>query len=77
MTLKQCQPINKLEALLEHLYQRDIGDIDWVETSYQFGFSAQPHLIRYLKSQLGWCYPQKIDTKHHERINLSLIGISN
>ncbi|WP_281560608.1 helix-turn-helix domain-containing protein [Thalassomonas sp. RHCl1] len=53
MTLKQCQSMNKLEALLEYLYQRNTDDIDWVEIAYQFGFSDQPHLIRYLKSQLG------------------------
>ena len=43
----------KLERLLEYLYQRDKQDIDWVELAYQFGFSDQPHLIRYLKSQIG------------------------
>lgn len=52
-TLKQCQSINKLESMLEYLYQRDVKEIDWVEVAFKFGFSDQPHLIRYLKNQLG------------------------
>lgn len=35
------------------LYQRDSDDIDWVEIAFRFGFSDQPHLIRYLKKQIG------------------------
>lgn len=53
LTLKQCQSMNRLEAILEFLYQREQSDIDWVDIAYQFGFSDQPHLIRYLKKQLG------------------------
>lgn len=53
LTLKQCQSMNKLEAMLEYLYQRDADDIDWVEIAFQFGFSDQPHLIRYLKKHIG------------------------
>ncbi|GIC79440.1 helix-turn-helix domain-containing protein [Moritella sp. F3] len=53
LTLKQCQLMQKLESLLEYLYHRDSQDIDWVDLAYQFGFSEQPHLIRYLKSQIG------------------------
>ncbi|OKY26050.1 AraC family transcriptional regulator [Thalassotalea sp. PP2-459] len=52
-TLKQCQSMNRLEAMLEHLYSRSIEEIDWAEIAIQFGFSDQPHLIRYLKTQLG------------------------
>lgn len=52
-TLKQCQAMNKLEAILEYLYQREQSDIDWVDIAYQFGFSDQPHLIRYLKQQIN------------------------
>jgi AraC-like DNA-binding protein len=52
-TLKQCQSMNKLEAILEHLHQREQCDIDWVDIAYQFGFSDQPHLIRYLKQQIN------------------------
>ena len=53
LTLKQCQAMNKLEAMLEYLYQRDISDIDWVNVAFEFGFSDQPHLIRHLKKQIG------------------------
>lgn len=53
LTLKQCLTMNKLEMMLEYLYQRDVNDIEWVEIAYQFGFSDQPHLIRHLKKQIG------------------------
>jgi len=53
LTLKQCQSMIRLEAMLEHLYQMDIEDIDWADVAYGFGFSDQPHLIRYLKSTIG------------------------
>ncbi|MBQ4837859.1 helix-turn-helix domain-containing protein [Pseudoalteromonas luteoviolacea] len=52
-TLKQCQSMNRLEAMLEYLYSRSKEEIDWAEVACRFGFSDQPHLIRYLKSQLG------------------------
>ncbi|MGF1689389.1 helix-turn-helix domain-containing protein [Photobacterium japonica] len=52
-SLKQCQSMRKLEAILEYLYQRDADTIDWPAVALQFGFSDQPHLIRYVKSQLG------------------------
>lgn len=54
LTLKQCQSMNRLEAMLEYLYQRESNELDWVEVAYKFGFSDQPHLIRYLKKQLGF-----------------------
>lgn len=54
LTLKQCQSMNKLEAMLEYLYQRKSTEIDWVHIALLFGFSDQPHLIRYLKKQLGF-----------------------
>lgn len=53
LTLKQCQSMNKLEAILEYLYQRKTSDIDWLDVAFEFGFSDQPHLIRYLKQQLN------------------------
>ena len=52
VSLKQCQSMNKLEQILAFLYQREKSDIDWVDIAYQFGFSDQPHFIRYLKKQL-------------------------
>lgn len=54
LTLKQCQSMNRLEAMLEYLYQRDSAELDWVDIAYRFGFSDQPLLIRYLKKQLGF-----------------------
>uniref|UniRef100_UPI0031454482 helix-turn-helix domain-containing protein n=1 Tax=Vibrio sp. S11_S32 TaxID=2720225 RepID=UPI0031454482 len=53
LTLKQCQAMMRLEAMLEYLYQRDIADIDWADIAARFGFSDQPHLIRTLKKQIG------------------------
>ena len=54
LTLKQCQSMNRLEAMLAYLYQRDSTELDWVEVAFMFGFSDQPHLIRYLKKTLGF-----------------------
>ncbi|GAB2908895.1 helix-turn-helix domain-containing protein [Rheinheimera gaetbuli] len=51
-TLKQCQSIQKLEMILEYLYQCNPGDVDWADLACQFGFSDQPHLIRYLKKYI-------------------------
>ncbi|MDO6687998.1 MULTISPECIES: helix-turn-helix domain-containing protein [unclassified Agarivorans] len=53
LSLKQVQSMNKLEALLEYLYQRGVAELDWVDIAYRFGFSDQPHLIRHLKKQIG------------------------
>ncbi|UJF17637.1 AraC family transcriptional regulator [Vibrio sp. SS-MA-C1-2] len=54
LTLKQCQSMKRLEAMLEYLYQRESSDLHWTEIALKFGFSDQPHLIRYLKKQLGF-----------------------
>jgi AraC-like DNA-binding protein len=54
LTLKQCQSMNRLEAMLEYLYLRESTELDWVDIAFRFGFSDQPHLIRYLKKQLGF-----------------------
>ena len=53
LTLKQCQSMNRLEAMLEYLYLNSEADIDWLDIACQFGFSDQPHLIRYLKREIG------------------------
>ncbi|WP_289028024.1 helix-turn-helix transcriptional regulator [uncultured Paraglaciecola sp.] len=53
LTLKQYQAMTKLELMLEYLYQKQAWQIDWVDIAFQFGFSDQPHLIRYLKQQIG------------------------
>ncbi len=52
-TLKQCHSMNRLEAILEYLYQLDSLKINWVDIATNFNFSDQPHLIRYLKSLIG------------------------
>ncbi|MGS0725049.1 helix-turn-helix domain-containing protein [Shewanella sp. 0m-11] len=54
LPLKQCQSMNRLEKMLEYVYQRDSAELDWVDVALKFGFSEQPHLIRYLKKQLGF-----------------------
>ncbi|GAA4889866.1 helix-turn-helix domain-containing protein [Ferrimonas pelagia] len=53
LTLKQYQSMVRLDTLLEALYQQAEADIDWAAIAVQFGFSDQPHLIRYLKRTLG------------------------
>lgn len=75
ITLKQCQSMNKLEAMLEYLYSRSKEEIDWAEVAYQFGFSDQPHLIRYLKAKLG-ITPNKYATDRGLTID-AYGGISN
>ncbi|KEI72921.1 helix-turn-helix domain-containing protein [Endozoicomonas elysicola] len=52
-TLKQCQSMNRLETMLEYLYLNREMDINWGDIACQFGFSDQPHLIRYLKRAIG------------------------
>lgn len=44
--------MNKLEVILEFLHQREQSEINWVDIAFQFGFSDQPHLIRYLKGYI-------------------------
>lgn len=53
LTLKQCQSMNRLEEMLEYLYLNHETDINWTDIACQFGFSDQPHLIRYLKKAIG------------------------
>ena len=52
-TLKQCQSMNRFEAILERLYSLNEEEIDWLDIVDEFDFSDQPHLIRYLKSFIG------------------------
>ncbi|MFT2110102.1 helix-turn-helix domain-containing protein [Marinomonas sp. 2405UD68-3] len=53
LTLKQCQSMIRLEAILNYLYKLDDADIDWADLVTQFEFSDQPHLIRHLKNAIG------------------------
>jgi len=52
-TLKLYYSMVRLEAFLDYVHKIDSSDIDWADTAFRFGFSDQPHLIRYLKSSLG------------------------
>lgn len=52
-TLKQYLSMRRLEAMLEYLHKISSQDINWSEIALDFGFSDQPHLIRYLKSTMG------------------------
>jgi len=52
LTQKQYQSVFRLENLLEHLYALELEEINWSDIAAQFGFSDQPHLIRYLKGQI-------------------------
>jgi AraC-like DNA-binding protein len=52
-TLKQCKSMNQLEKILNYLYKIDGDEINWPDLAYKFGFSDQPHLIRYIKGTIG------------------------
>ncbi len=52
-TLKQYHSMQRLESLLDYVYKLNASEIDWADIAYQFQFSDQPHLIRYLKTTLG------------------------
>lgn len=53
LTLKQYQSMTHLEELLVYLYQLADESVNWVDVATKFEFSDQPHLIRYLKSNIG------------------------
>jgi len=53
LTLKQYETMMRLEDLLAYLYQKQNTPLDWADIATQFGFSDQPHLIRYLKATIG------------------------
>ncbi len=52
-TLKQCQSMNRLESILEYVYQLNNEQINWADIAARFQFSDQPHLIRFLKNTIG------------------------
>jgi AraC-like DNA-binding protein len=52
-TLKQYHTMQRLEAMLGHLHSLPTRDINWTDIALSFGFSDQPHLIRYLKGTMG------------------------
>ena len=53
LTLKQYKSMCTLEDLLTFLYQHQDSDLNWSDIAAEFGFSDQPHFIRYLKSVIG------------------------
>ncbi len=53
ITLKQYHSMQRLEAMLDHLHKLETSNINWSDIAFTFGFSDQPHLIRYIKSTLG------------------------
>jgi AraC-like DNA-binding protein len=53
LTLKQYHSMERLDAMLNHLHTLEEKHISWANIAHQFGFSDQPHLIRYLKSNIG------------------------
>jgi len=63
LTLKQCKSMLTLEDLLTFLYQHQGSDLNWSHIAVEFGFSDQPHLIRYLKSVIGATPGQYIKTR--------------
>lgn len=52
-TLKQYFSMQRLEAVLEYVHKLSTEQIIWADIAAQFGFSDQPHLVRYLKSYIG------------------------
>ena len=52
-SIKQYQSMNRLEAVLQYLYQRENSAINWSDVAVRFGFSDQPHLIHTIKTALG------------------------
>lgn len=53
LTLKQYETMTRFESVLAYLYQKQDSQLDWADIAAQFGFSDQPHLIRYLKATIG------------------------
>lgn len=53
LTLKQYHSMQRLEAMLDYLHHLPDNNLNWSEIALTFGFSDQPHLIRYLKGTLG------------------------
>jgi len=52
-TLKQYDSMQKLERLLDYVHKLDNSQLEWADIAFQFGFSDQPHLVRYLKNVIG------------------------
>ncbi|WP_299205492.1 helix-turn-helix domain-containing protein [uncultured Amphritea sp.] len=53
LSLKQYEAMRTLDKLLYYLYQYQDRSPDWADVAAKFGFSDQPHLIRYLKTAIS------------------------
>lgn len=53
LTLKQYYSMERLEAVLDCLHKLEATEINWADIAFRFGFSDQPHLVRYLKRSIG------------------------
>lgn len=53
LTMKQCQSMLKLEEMLDYLHRLNDPQVNWADIAIQFGFSDQPHLIRYMSNIIG------------------------
>ena len=53
LSMKQCQTILRLEAILEHLFKQDLEAVNWAEVAMAFDFSDQPHMVRTIKQLIG------------------------
>ncbi|MBU6954592.1 helix-turn-helix domain-containing protein [Hahella sp. HN01] len=60
LTPKQYQIMVRLDELLLYLYQQNTESMSWADVAAIFGFTDQPHLIRYFKKLIG-------DTPHAYR----------
>ncbi len=72
ITLKQYHSMQRLEAMLDYVHQIEASNIIWSDIALTFGFSDQPHLIRYLKSTLG-----STPGKYAEERNLAIDAYGN
>jgi len=52
-TLKQYDSMLRLEKLLDYVHQLESSKLEWADIAFQFGFSDQPHLVRYLRNVIG------------------------
>jgi len=62
-TLKQYHSMQRLEAMLDHLHKLPSDEINWTDVALNYGFSDQPHLIRYVKNTLGLTPGQYADDR--------------
>ena len=53
LSMKQVQSMNRIEEVLNYLYQLGGRDINWADVASKYDFSDQPHLIRHLKGSIG------------------------